>query len=108
MKKIEERPPKKRKTINFGSYFTKALTGRPVHTSTAKQMDMQIGYTFPKTSSLHGLSFTAQAQNILNSAYADSQNSNGLPTSTLANGQALPQAYEKYGRTYMIGFGYKF
>ena len=80
----------------------------PQYVLTDKQMDMQIGYTFPKTSSLHGLSFTAQAQNILNSAYADSQNSNGLPTSTLANGQALPQAYEKYGRTYMIGFGYKF
>lgn len=73
-----------------------------------QQMDAQIGYSFPKTSNLHGMSFTAQVQNLLNSPYRDAQNSNGLPNGFLANGQPLPQVYEKYGRTYMVGFGYKF
>jgi iron complex outermembrane receptor protein len=73
-----------------------------------QQMDAQVGYAFQKGSRYHGVSFTASVQNLLNSPYRDVQNSNGLPNGALANGQLLPQVYEKYGRTYMAGFGYKF
>ena len=72
------------------------------------QMDAQIGYTFQPGSRLVGLNVTAQVQNLLDTPYRDAQNSGGLPSGFLANGQPLPQVYERYGRTYMLGVGYKF
>jgi iron complex outermembrane recepter protein len=73
-----------------------------------QQMDAQIGYTFQSGSRLSGLNITAQVQNLLDSPYRDAQNNNGLPGASLANGQPLPQVYERYGRIFMLGLGYKF
>ena len=73
-----------------------------------QQMDAQLGYTFQPGNRLSGFSVTAQVQNLLDSPYRDAQNNNGLPGASLADGSPLPQVYERYGRTFMLGFGYKF
>ncbi|MBS0254019.1 MAG: TonB-dependent receptor [Proteobacteria bacterium] len=64
-----------------------------------KQLDAQIGYTFPKGSHLAGVSFTLQGLNLLNNPYRSTINYNGV---------SMPEIYEKYGATYLAGFGFKF
>jgi iron complex outermembrane recepter protein len=64
--------------------------------------DAQIGYDFPDSSSLHGLSLFVQGQNLTDERQA-----------TLAdvNGQPYPDSwlkYQTYGRRFLAGFTYKF
>lgn len=74
-----------------------------------KQMDAQIGYTFQKGSPLAGLSITGQLLNALDSPYGTVQHDgNGAATGGTADNRALPEIYEKYGRTFLAGIGFKF
>lgn len=64
--------------------------------------DAQIGYDFPATSGLHGLSLYIQGQNLTDTRSA---------TVADVNGAAFPGAwlkYQSYGRRYVGGFTYKF
>ncbi len=103
-----------RVNYHFRSSYTgevDALFGAVSNTAilSDKQMDGQIGYTFQKGSPLAGLSFTAQLLNALNSPYRTVQHDgNGAATGGTANNTALPEIYEKYGRTFLVGIGFKF
>jgi iron complex outermembrane recepter protein len=59
--------------------------------------DAQIGYRF-SSGALNGLSVTAQALNLTDEPFINFQNGDRR--------QIID--YERYGRTYLIGFGYKF
>ena len=59
--------------------------------------DAQIGYSFPDTSDLKGLSLQLQAQNLGNAAYR-----------TYAGTKDRPLEYIKWGRTIVFGVNYKF
>lgn len=63
------------------------------------QMDAQVGYTFQPGSSLNGLGLLLQAGNVLNSPYRTYYDVNG--TKTL-------EAFEKYGRSWLLGASYHF
>jgi iron complex outermembrane receptor protein len=103
-----------RVNYHFRSSYTgevDALFGAVSNTAilSDKQMDAQIGYTFQKGSPLAGLSFTGQLLNALNSPYRTVQHDgNGAATGGTANNTPLPEIYEKYGRTFLVGIGYKF
>ncbi len=71
------------------------------------QLDAQVGYTFPDDSSLSGLSFLVQANNITDSAYRTRMGVDGGGNKT-ADGSFLPETYEKYGRQLLAGVSYKF
>lgn len=72
-----------------------------------KQVDAQIGYTFPDTSSLKGLGALLQVYNLTNSPYRTRIGlDQGGPTT--ADGGTFIETYEKYGRQYLLGFNYKF
>lgn len=74
-----------------------------------RQMDAQLGYTFQKGSALSGLSITGQVLNVLNSPYGTVQHDgNGAASGNTADNRALPEIFEKYGRTFLVGFGFKF
>jgi len=67
-----------------------------------KVYDAQIGYDFPESSPMHGLSLYIQGQNLTDERQA-----------TLAeiNGAGVPDAwlkYQTYGRRFLAGFTYKF
>lgn len=64
-----------------------------------KQLDAQIGYSFPASSSLNGLGVQLQVNNVLNSPYR---------TSKSANGTQMLEVYEKYGRQWMLGLSYHY
>lgn len=64
-----------------------------------KQLDAQIGYTFPESSSLNGLGVQLQVNNVLDSPYRTSYSVNG--TQTL-------ETFEKYGRQWLLGLSYHF
>lgn len=103
-----------RVNYHFRSSYTgevDALFGAVSNTAilSDKQMDAQIGYTFQKGSPLAGLSFTGQLLNALNSPYRTVQHDgNGAATGGTANNTPLPEIYESYGRTFLVGVGYKF
>ncbi|MFM5917052.1 MAG: TonB-dependent receptor [Novosphingobium sp.] len=64
--------------------------------------DAQIGYDFPETSGLHGLSLYVQGQNLTDERQA---------TVADVNGQPYPDTwlkYQTYGRRILAGFTYKF
>lgn len=63
-----------------------------------RQLDAQIGYTFPDNSSLAGLGIQLQANNLLNSPYR---------TSYGVNGTQMQETYEQYGRQWLLGLSYK-
>jgi iron complex outermembrane receptor protein len=64
-----------------------------------KQMDAQFGYTFQPGSRLAGLGILVQVNNVLNSPYRTTYQTNG--TDTL-------ETFEKYGRQWFIGASYHF
>jgi iron complex outermembrane receptor protein len=72
-----------------------------------KQLDAQIGYTFPDGSTLHGLGVLLQVSNVTDSPYRTRLGIDGGGTHT-ADGQSLPETYEKYGRQFLLGFNYRF
>ena len=72
-----------------------------------KQVDAQVGYTFPDTSRYANLGILLQVNNLTNSPYrtrigADS----GGPRT--ASGATFVETYEKYGPQYLLGVNYRF
>lgn len=72
-----------------------------------KQLDAQVGYTFPEGSSLAGLGITLQVSNVLDSPYRTRLGLDTGGTHT-SDGTALPEIYEKYGRQWLLGLSYRF
>ena len=60
-------------------------------------VDFQIGYSFPESTALSGLSLLLQVNNITDEPYREY-----FPDTS------LPQKYEEYGRTVLFGATYKF
>lgn len=60
-------------------------------------VDVQLGYTFPDSSFLRGLSLLFQANNVTDAIFRQYQNDRENPTDT-----------KRYGKTYLIGANYKF
>ena len=72
-----------------------------------RQVDAQVGYTFPDTSSMKGLGVLLQVYNLTNSPYRTRIGlDDGGPTT--AGGGRFIETYEKYGRQYLFGVSYKF
>jgi iron complex outermembrane receptor protein len=71
-----------------------------------EQVDAQIGYTFEE-GSLEGLGVLFQVNNLTDSPYRTriGLDSGGVTT---ADGTALPEVYEEYGRQYLFGINYRF
>jgi iron complex outermembrane receptor protein len=63
--------------------------------------DAQVGYDFPETSAMHGLSVYLQGQNLTNERLATVQ-----PDAS-ANDTAFLR-YQSFGRRFVAGFTYKF
>jgi len=63
------------------------------------QMDAQIGYTFQPGSRLDGLGIVLQVSNVLDSPYRTYYNVNDVQTL---------EAFEKYGRSWLLGASYHF
>ena len=71
-----------------------------------KQVDAQIGYTFPETSRFGNLGVLLQAYNLTNSPYRTRV---GLDESgKTPEGGLLIDFYEKYGSQFLLGVNYKF
>ena len=60
-------------------------------------VDFQIGYAFPESTALSGLSLLLQVNNVTDEPYREYFSDTGLP-----------QKYEEYGRTVLFGATYKF
>ena len=60
-------------------------------------VDMQVGYTFPDTSFLKGLSLLFQGNNMTDALFRQYQTDRNNPTDT-----------KRYGKTYLFGANYKF
>jgi iron complex outermembrane receptor protein len=72
-----------------------------------KQVDAQIGYTFPDTSPMKGFGTLLQVYNLTNSPYRTRIGlDQGGPQT--ADGGTFIETYEKYGRQWLLGFNYKF
>ncbi|MBD3814175.1 MAG: TonB-dependent receptor, partial [Betaproteobacteria bacterium] len=82
------------------SLFSGGLDRQSVLSETV--IDAQIGYDFPESSALNGLSLFLQGQNLTDERQA---------TLAQINGQAISDAwlkYQTYGRRFLAGFTYKF
>ena len=64
------------------------------------QVDAQLGYKFPE-GKFNGLSVLLQATNLTNAPYRTG-------AGFAADGNYLPETYEKYGARYILGVSYKF
>lgn len=71
-----------------------------------EQIDAQIGYTF-ESGRLEGFGVLLQVNNLTNSPYRTRLGLDGGGTQT-ADGGALPETYEEYGRQFLLGFNYRF
>jgi len=72
-----------------------------------RQLDAQVGYTFPDTSSFRNLGILLQVYNLTDSPYRTRIGlDQGGPTT--ANGGTFIEQYEKYGRQWLLGLNYKF
>ncbi|MGE8008511.1 TonB-dependent receptor [Sphingomonas sp. NPDC092410] len=72
-----------------------------------RQLDAQIGYTFPDNSALKGLGVLLQVSNLTDSPYRTRLGLDTGGTHT-SDGTPLPETYEKYGRQFLLGFNYRF
>ncbi|MDV3456168.1 TonB-dependent receptor [Sphingomonas sp. HF-S4] len=72
-----------------------------------KQLDTQIGYTFPEGSALSGLGILLQVSNVTDSPYRTRLGLDNGGTQT-SDGTPLPETYEKYGRQFLLGLNYRF
>jgi iron complex outermembrane receptor protein len=71
-----------------------------------KQVDAQVGYTFPETSRYKNLGVLLQVYNLTNSPYRTRV---GLDQSgKTPEGGVLIDYYEKYGPQYLFGVNYRF
>ncbi len=72
-----------------------------------KQVDAQVGYTFPEGSRFQNLGFLLQVYNLTNSPYRTRLGlDEGGPTT--ASGGTFIETYEKYGRQWLFGVNYRF
>lgn len=71
-----------------------------------EQIDAQIGYTFEE-GPLEGLGVLFQVNNLTNSPYRTRLGLDSGGTTT-ADGGALPETYEEYGRQFLFGVNYRF
>lgn len=71
-----------------------------------EQVDAQIGYTF-QSGQLEGLGLLFQVNNLTNSPYRTRLGLDAGGTTT-ADGGALPETYEEYGRQFLFGINYRF
>lgn len=72
-----------------------------------KQLDAQIGYTFPEGTALQGLGVLLQVSNVTDSPYRTRLGVDTGGTHT-SDGTPLPETYEKYGRQFLLGINYRF
>ena len=73
-----------------------------------KQVDAQLGYTFPETSRLlPNFGILLQVNNLTDSPYRTRIGADSSGPRT-ASGQTFIETYEKYGRQYLLGFNYRF
>ena len=72
-----------------------------------KQVDAQIGYTFPDNSRFANLGLLLQVNNLTDSPYRTrvGADTGGIRTES---GETFRETYEKYGRQYLFGVSYKF
>jgi iron complex outermembrane receptor protein len=70
-----------------------------------KQVDAQIGYTFPEGTKFQNLGFQLQVYNLTNSPY---RTRIGLDNNGPAGGTTFIEQYEKYGRQVLFGVNYVF
>ena len=63
---------------------------------------LQVGYDFPETSKLSGLSVLLQVNNVTNEPYRTETTAGGIDQTIF-----LPSEYKEYGRQYLLGFRYK-
>lgn len=72
-----------------------------------KQVDAQVGYTFPETSRFANLGVLLQVYNLTDSPYRTRIGlDQGGPTT--ASGDTFIETYEKYGRQWLLGVNYRF
>jgi len=72
------------------------------YTRNERTVDLQLGYDFPESSALGGLSLLAQVNNVTNEPFrTEVSDSNGF-------GLFFPEEYTEYGRQYLLGFRYAF
>ena len=64
-----------------------------------KQLDAQVGYTFPKGTKFENLGVLLQVNNLLNSPYR---------TTMVVNGTQFLNVYEEWGSQWLLGVNYKF
>jgi iron complex outermembrane receptor protein len=72
------------------------------NTMAERTMDMQVGYDFPESSKLSGLSVLLQVNNVTNEPYRTETTAGGIDQMIY-----LPSEYKEYGRQYLLGFRYK-
>lgn len=80
-----------------------SLFGQRVYRYTLNErtIDLQLGYDFPESGRLGGLSLLFQVNNVNNEPFRTQvSDSHGL-------GLFFPEEYTEYGRQYMLGFRYK-
>lgn len=71
------------------------------YTLNERTIDLQLGYDFPESSKLSGLSLLFQINNLNNEPFrTEVSDSNQL-------GLFFPEEYTEYGRQYMLGFRYR-
>jgi iron complex outermembrane receptor protein len=71
-----------------------------------RQVDAQIGYTF-ESGALEGFGVLFQVNNLTDSPYRTRLGLDAGGTHT-ADGSSLLETYEKYGRSFLLGFNYRF
>lgn len=80
-----------------------SLFGQRVYRYTLgeRTVDLQLGYDFPESSRLSGLSILFQVNNVNNEPFRTEVSSGTHPD------LFFPEEYTEYGRQYMLGFRYK-
>ena len=82
-----------------------SLFGDRIYQATMAEttVDMQLGYDFPETSMLSGLSVLLQVNNLTNEPYRTETTAGGIDSQVW-----LPSEYKEYGRQYLLGVRYAF
>jgi len=80
-----------------------SLFGQRVYryTLSERTVDLQLGYDFPESSRLSGLSLLLQVNNVNNEPFRTEVSSGTHPD------LFFPEEYTEYGRQYLLGFRYK-
>lgn len=69
-------------------------------TLSERTLDLQLGYDFPETGALSGLSLLLQVNNLTNEPFRTEV------SESTGTGLFFPEEYTEYGRQYMVGFRY--